>query len=443
MANILFDIQPAKGHINATLKMAKLLKQAGHKVSYALPDNYWSDVQKHGFIGVSEVPVPHIKEASITLDSDNHSKYCRERNDDELADFRINLKQKRPDLVLLDEQNSYKAIYYQIISFMVIFFMSKPDSGKTKGIPPFSYYFLPRQTALSHIYVEFLWLSRVLYTRTYLLLTNILSGNRAPYSVCRKISKKYGINFNKLLECQRSFGYGVKGIPRLILSPSAFDFPHDEKPGVHRVGPLVDIFREGQIHNSRYETILLNIEELRIRNKGKIIYASMGTVTRFDVKRCTRFFLRIVKVARMNPDDIFILSTGKNFDVSLLLPTPDNMMVFESLPQVDLLQKCDIMFTHGGMNSITECVFCEVPVLVYPLSRHWDQPGNSARAVFHGLGLRGRIERDSAGTISRKLNKLKKNYGMYKRNVIKMKERFEEQNNSLEVVHIIESYIKD
>ena len=442
MANILFDIQPAKGHIHATLKMAKLLKQAGHHISFALPEIFWTDVKKHGFDGVSAVPVPRLIEKAV-LTSGKTSLYGTEEKEDELSDFRINMRQKSPDLVLLDEQNSYKAIYYQILSFRIVFFMSKPDSRKIGGIPPFSYYFLPGQTALSQIYVEFLWLSRVLYSRIHLLLIHILSGNRAPYSVCRKISKKYRIKFNKLLECQRSFGYGIKGIPRLILAPKAFDFPHDEKPGVHRVGPLVDIFREGQIHNSRYETILLNIEKLEIRNKGKIIYASMGTVTRFDVKRCTRFFLRIVMVSRMNPDDIFILSTGKNFDISLLLPAPDNMMVFESLPQVDLLQKCDIMITHGGMNSITECVFCEVPVLVYPLSRHWDQPGNSARVVFHGLGLRGRIESDSAGTISRKLNILKKNYSMFKRNVIKMKERFEEQNNSLEVVRIIESYIKD
>lgn len=167
----------------------------------------------------------------------------------------------------------------------------------------------------------------------------------------------------------------------------------------------------------------------------------MGTVSNYDIGRCTKFLVRIAQVARLNPGDLFIISTGKYFDVDRLLPMPNNLMVFESVPQVDLLQKCDIMITHGGMNSITECVFCEVPMLVYPLSRKWDQPGNSARVVFHELGLRGRIERDSAKVISHKLNNLKENYAFFKQNVLKMKEKFEEKNQSTEVVNIIESII--
>jgi len=211
---------------------------------------------------------------------------------------------------------------------------------------------------------------------------------------------------------------------------------------VYRVGPLVDIRREGKIEHPRYETLIRNIEKLKISRKGRIIYASMGTVSRYDLKRCTKLFLRLKMVAQINPRDLFILSTGKYFDINILLPVPNNMLVFESVPQVDLLQKCDIMITHGGMNSITECVFCEVPVLVYPLSRNWDQPGNSARVVFHGLGLRGRIECDSAKTISQKLNKLKLGYITFKQNVQEMKVKFEKQNNSTEVVRNIESYIK-
>jgi UDP:flavonoid glycosyltransferase YjiC (YdhE family) len=167
----------------------------------------------------------------------------------------------------------------------------------------------------------------------------------------------------------------------------------------------------------------------------------MGTVSNYDIGRCTKFLTKIVKVAQWHPDDLFVLSTGKFFDTSKLLPLPNNLFVFDIVPQVDLLQKCDIMVTHGGMNSITECIFCGVPMLVYPLSRNWDQPGNSARVVYHNLGLRGRIERDSAKSISNKIDIIKKDYGIYKQNVLKMKTRFEEKNQSTEIVTIIESII--
>lgn len=146
-------------------------------------------------------------------------------------------------------------------------------------------------------------------------------------------------------------------------------------------------------------------------------------------------------VARQNPSDLFILSAGKGFNVSKIFPVPDNLYVFDYVPQVDLLQYCDIMITHGGINSITECVFYGVPTLNYPLSLEWDQPGCAARAVYHKVGLMGKLRKDSAKTISQKLNQIKTNYSFYKKNVLAMKGKFEAKNNSNEVVAIIEGIL--
>lgn len=426
---ILFDIVPAKGHIHATLKMATLLKQAGHRVTYALPIEYWADASKHGFETCNEVPVPKLSKSELVHEGK------------EMEELEKYLRINQPDLVMLDEQNSYKAIYYQILKIKVVFFISKPDTRRIEGIPPFTTYYLPNFNTISKFWVNWLWLKRTAKVKLEFIRIKIQSGKLDRYATCKAIAKQNGTNFDELFETQRSFGYGIKGVPRLIISPKAFDFPHEEKEGVYRVGPLVNIQREGKIEHPRYEALLRSTHQIRNAKSGFIVYASMGTVSRYDLKRCTKFFLRMVKVAQLNPNDLFVLSTGKYFDVNLLLPRPANLMVFESVPQVDLLQKCDIMITHGGMNSITECVFCGVPLLVFPLSRNWDQPGNSARVVYHGLGLRGRIERDSARTISSKLNKLKQGHDHFKQNILAMREKFEKQNNSTEVVRIIESYL--
>jgi len=220
MARIFFDIVPAKGHIHSTLKMATLLKKSGHQVYYALPMVYWGDVAKHGFFSTIEMPVPLLKKNII------------HKTNDEIAELRAYINSEQPDLVMLDEQNSFKAIYYQILNISVVFFISKPDTRKIKGIPPFVTYYLPKQTTTSNLFIEFLWLLRSYRAKIDLIRIKILSGNKDQYSVCAKISKKYGINFEKLLEYQRSFGYGIRGIPRLIISPKAFDFPHEEKEGV-------------------------------------------------------------------------------------------------------------------------------------------------------------------------------------------------------------------
>ena len=77
--------------------------------------------------------------------------------------------------------------------------------------------------------------------------------------------------------------------------------------------------------------------------------------------------------------------------------------------------------TSGGMNSIAECIEKEVPMLVCPLSLKSDQLGNSARVVYHGLGLRARIKLDSSRTIEKRIVQLFENYATFKRNLSMMR----------------------
>jgi len=426
MKTILFDIHGSTGHIHATLKMATLLKNAGYQVVYALPVEYWPTVEKHGFLTAHPLCLITLSEM-VTSDSET----------DEFAKMRRSLNTIHPQLVLIDEIDSYKAILYQILNYPTVLSQSMIDTARKKGIPPFTSYRLPSNNIFNRVFIELLWILRIssFWCRLFFKF-------KTKWTVLHRsltyVTKKHGIALFKIIEIDRCSSFGIRGIPRLIISPKDFDFPHPEMKNVFRIGPLVSINREGEIDHPRYRILIEYIAHLKSNDSGKVIYVSLGTVSNYDIGRCTKFFATIAKVARWHSNDLFVLSTGKFFDVSRLFPLPVNMMVFESVPQVDLLQKCDIMITHGGMNSITECVFCGVPMLVYPLSRNWDQPGNSARVVYHGLGLRGRIERDAAKTISQKINQIIANHSFYKNNVLNMKKKFEAKNDSTEVVTIIE-----
>lgn len=46
------------------------------------------------------------------------------------------------------------------------------------------------------------------------------------------------------------------------------------------------------------------------------------------------------------------------------------------------------MITHGGFNTVKECIFFGVPMVVFPLSGY-DWTGDAARVAYHGLGVRG------------------------------------------------------
>jgi len=71
----------------------------------------------------------------------------------------------------------------------------------------------------------------------------------------------------------------------------------------------------------------------------------------------------------------------------------------------------------------------------------WDQPGCAARVVYHKIGLMGKINKDNAKTISRKLNRIKSDFSSFRSNILAMKKKFEERNNSDRVIEIIERLI--
>jgi len=449
MSKIFFDMYPAKGHYHATLKMAALLKKAGHDVTYGVTAEYQKIVDDYGFQykiwnPFLLIPFKALKIRNeglffitnlVNAISGSSLKEAQKR----LNNLRFDIHQINPDLVLVDEQNVYKTLIYKLFGINVMIFQTKPDTRRIEGIPPFTSYYLPTFKSYNNIYCNWLWAKKIFNSRIRFYWQKLVYFKQNDLCIYQELAKSFGVNFLKEIEWERSFGKGVKGIPRLIISPKAFDFPHAEIKNVFRIGPLINIKRENRIQNPRYQSLIKKINAYK--ESGLIIYCSMGTVTGNDLKRYFRFVKKFIKVAVKSPTDLFILSTGKYLNINQMLPLSNNVILFEHLPQIDFLQYCDLMITHGGMNSINECIYNEVPMLVYPLSLKWDQPGNSARVVFHGLGLRRKIDKDSVKNIKNKINQIRLQYQVIKSNISQMKVKFEEQNNSTIIVEIIESQI--
>mmetsp|Transcript_144977 Transcript_144977/g.403828 ORF Transcript_144977/g.403828 Transcript_144977/m.403828 type:complete len:153 (-) Transcript_144977:169-627(-) len=94
---------------------------------------------------------------------------------------------------------------------------------------------------------------------------------------------------------------------------------------------------------------------------------------------------------------VVIMATGPNSDVlSGLSATPENFILRETMPQLEVLSKCHGFITHGGANSMHEAMGFGVPMVVVPV--FGDQPTNADSVARCGAGFSFRRPLESLTT---------------------------------------------
>ena len=112
--------------------------------------------------------------------------------------------------------------------------------------------------------------------------------------------------------------------------------------------------------------------------EGALIYLSLGSLGSADVD----LMKRLVEVLGRTRHR-FIVSKGPLADTYDL---PANMWGAQQVPQTNVLPLVDLVITHGGNNTTTECFHFGKPMIVLPL--FWDQYDNAQRVHETGFGVR-------------------------------------------------------
>ncbi|TMK48922.1 MAG: glycosyltransferase family 1 protein [Actinobacteria bacterium] len=79
-------------------------------------------------------------------------------------------------------------------------------------------------------------------------------------------------------------------------------------------------------------------------------------------------------------------------------PVPEHILVRPSVPQLALLARCSAVVTHGGVNTVNECLVEGVPMVLAPIRD--DQPIVAGRVAAVGAGIQVRFGRVQPGEMA-------------------------------------------
>ena len=155
----------------------------------------------------------------------------------------------------------------------------------------------------------------------------------------------------------------------LYLYPAEVDYPRSRPlaPTWHRLETCV-----------RRTDETLELPEHVAAGQGALLYLSLGSLGSADVELMKRL-VDVLSRARHR----IVVSKGPQHDEFELA---DNMWGEEFLPQPAILPLADVVITHAGNNTTTECFHFGKPMVALPL--FWDQYDNAQRVRETGFGIR-------------------------------------------------------
>ena len=109
-----------------------------------------------------------------------------------------------------------------------------------------------------------------------------------------------------------------------------------------------------------------------------LVYLSLGSLGSADLP----LMERLVDALSETPHRYVVSKGPQHAEYELA----DNMVGAEFLPQASLLPHVDLVITHGGNNTTTECMWFGKPTVVLPI--FWDQHDNAQRVHETGFGMR-------------------------------------------------------
>lgn len=443
LATILICVHPISGSVNASSRLARELMDNGHRVYFTglkqcdvyfkrsdlkfmplferwFSENYDLNSGSGFFkrIFFARNYVKHIKSCLNMLTSSG---------DKEFFDLVDTLK---PDLVLIVATH-YDSFIWGLLAYKAgiksAYLHDTLCRSVRSGFPPITTGIVPRFTGFKRLYVLGAW--GVYFGRRY--IDDIVFGNFLK----TRLGIKYGVK-----ELCKYYEYPLEFVdmwtdmlapklklPEMVLCSKEFDFNGGyDVSSRYYIGLSVDLERPE-----------LSFPWNKINDNKPLIYCSLGSLEYLSKSKRVSFFKTVIKVAEHYQDWCWVVSIGNSLNICEFYNCPNNVVLVNFAPQLSILKKARFMITHGGTNTIRECINFGVPMIAFPLG--FDHEGNVARVVYHKIGVRGDIKNITFNKLHRLTEELITNDSYFTRINI-MRNQFEEMDGSsigVKVVNLI------
>ena len=156
------------------------------------------------------------------------------------------------------------------------------------------------------------------------------------------------------------------------------------------------------------------------KNRDKLIYISMGTVNNDMMP-----FYKSCISALSDTDYQVIMSVGNLVSIEDFGELPENISVYSHVDQISVLEKADVFVSHCGMNSVSESLYFEVPLVMLPQTS--EQKGVAERVSQLGAGIK--FDKSDGASVLRAINKIL-SVDTYKQNAKKIAEGFKNSSGA-------------
>ena len=337
MKNIMFFCIPAYGHHNPTIAVVKELVNRGNNVRYYSFHEFREKIESTGaeFIACDS----YLPEVSEEIVSGSTAMSTTEMT---IVDLKTTAKM---DGFLKEQVEEFKP---DVIVSDSVCFWGKLTARKYK-IP----------MVVSTTTFAFNKYSSSYMKSSFSEIVGLIMGNRRIKAELKKLE---------------AYGYYEKSILPLIQNDNDTD---TIVYATKKYQPCSETF------SNRYAFVgpsLLTDLKPDKEHDRPLVYISLGTV----VNNKPDFYKKCIQALKDENVDV-VISCGRVVDPDTLNGLADNVKVYSSVNQLEILSKANVFLTHNGMNSTSESLYMGTPMVFFPQIN--EQRAVARRAKEMGAGV--------------------------------------------------------